>query len=223
MKKKVTVLILCVLSFSLSACHGTTESSNGKAEEVKKHDLVEEVTEGGENKGDENEQEEINEYEKTEVISDYEIYLNYKEGKISEVGASCYYFANSGTDMALFLYCEEEFTGDYTNVCDFLNDGRIGKKLIRFSNAEFLLTEEYLIDVAESQHVTINERDCINFTGSITDANGRVCFSYGYTFVIQDMPCMLVGFVFTKEQLETEIEGIKTEIDTMMGTVRTVK
>lgn len=221
MKKISVLLIACILVAVLAACGdgGTTEPNNTS-------DQSSNVTESSSNIEESSSVSNtvdpvVDEYSHYQKIAKHNIYVNYKNGRNDKAGVNCHRFYGTGKDIAIFIYGDSVYEGALEGVFNQLNNGTIPIKSIGYTDAKFDISGEYPIGLTTSENMTINSIDCIQFMGSVTDDNGRVCFSYGYTFVVDDTPCMLVGFVFTAEQKSDEIESLKAEIDAMMKTVRT--
>lgn len=88
-------------------------------------------------------------------------------------------------------------------------------------------TEQYnRIKITEEEYVTINGIDMYRYVGTMpyehegTPYDG---YAVGYTFIIDGVPCCLVGSVLDYEQSPEIIEEIDTMVEAMIQTVRTVE
>ena len=117
---------------------------------------------------------------------------------------------------------QDTFSGSTLDVFDFLNNGNVFQDIASSSEANFFgNSNSYKIVKKQSENLKINEIDTVKFIGSVTDENGRECYAYGYTFILDNTPCMVVGFILSENQEQSLIQNIKSEVDMMMKTVRT--
>lgn len=70
---------------------------------------------------------------------------------------------------------------------------------------------------------TINGVDCMRFEGSVvSEADGKEFKNYavGYTFVKDNIPCLLIGVVVEKDQTQLHKDEVTHNIDEMIKTLR---
>jgi hypothetical protein len=172
-------------------------------------------TQGSEEHGDK--------YEDYAKISGKSIYVNYKNGRRDNVKSSSVVFHGEATNLVALAYDKGAgFTGGPTDALALINDGRMLRDIVMYSDADFHdYDTTYLIDIKTTENVKINDYDMQKFTGSVMSTDDRNCYVYGYAFVIEGTPCVLAGFVLSEDQEQSLINAINIEVDTMVKTVRT--
>lgn len=166
---------------------------------------------------------EDDEYDNRAFVSGKKIYVNYKDGRRKDEKHTSLVFHNNHSDMVSLVYNKvDAFNGKLDDVFDFLNTGLLFGDLAVYADASFFdSTKSYEISATSKESVSFGDLDTVKIVGSVEDTYGRVCHVYGYTFIIDDVPCFLVGFVFTEEQEQSMIDSINAEVDAMIKTVRT--
>lgn len=163
------------------------------------------------------------EYESYVKIGGKSIYVNYKNGRRDDVGASSVVLHSTAVDMTAVVYeVNQEFSGTYKDVFALLNDGRIFKDIAMYADADFNdYSKTYIMETKTTKDVKVNDNDMQQFEAVVKDANGRECYVYGYAFVVEGVPCMVTGFVLSAGQEQSLTDSVKTEVSTMVETVRT--
>lgn len=79
------------------------------------------------------------------------------------------------------------------------------------------------LSISSSEKKTINDIEMYRFEGTINYGKQNIYdgFALGYYFVIDNIPCEIVGSVIDREQASELIEDITTLVDQMALTVRT--
>lgn len=77
------------------------------------------------------------------------------------------------------------------------------------------------IEMLESENVTVNGFEGIRFTGKVPNKSGWDCHVYGYLFLIDNIPCGVVGLVSAEAQDPAMIQQINAEVETVVATIRT--
>lgn len=79
------------------------------------------------------------------------------------------------------------------------------------------------LDVTADETVVINGIEAYYFEGTINYGTDNIHDGYavGYSFIVDDVPCQIIGSVISNEQSAVDIKEIKTNVDAMMRTVRT--
>ena len=165
------------------------------------------------------------EYEGIAYVGSRNIAINYKTGRRKDTKSSSIVFHNEKTYLSVLAYDKEKtFNGTLDNVFNLLNDGRIFRNISSYTGSCFSNNDKtYLINKTSEQKVKISEVDAIKFNGNVLDEKGNNCYIYGYNFIMDNTPCMLVGCVFSEEQENSSISSMCEEIDAMMQTVRTTE
>ena len=162
-------------------------------------------------------------YNNPSKIPNRGVYVDFGK-RVKDIEYSSVVYHTNHTDMvALHYNVRDMFSGNLDDVFDFLNNGSVFIDLMSYAypEANFLDSKNYKIAASSKEKVTVAGIDAVRIVGSVDDANGRNCYAYGYTFILDDTPVFLVGFVFSEEQDPETIESITEEVDAMMETVRT--
>lgn len=219
--KRLFLVFLCIcMALSAVACsnqpEGTgtdapTSQQTGGNEPTNQTD----PTQRGEDVSDE--------YDSYAKVGGESIYVNYKRGRRDDTGASSKVFHGTSTDLTILAYdTDGDFSGGVADVLAWLNDGRMLRDIVMYSDADFHdYDTTYIIDIETKENVKINDYDMQKFTGSVMSTDNRNCYVYGYAFVIEGTPCVLAGFVLSEGQEQSLIDAINVEVDTMVKTVRT--
>lgn len=224
MKRLLLILFCLCMVVALFACGDETpkgESSAPSTEQTGNPDSTDEkdTTSGTE----EPKPEDAVSYDNWAKVGGKSIYVNYRDGRRKDEQTTSVVFHSNHTDMVALTYNKaDEFTGGLADVFDFLNTGAVFNDVASYAEANFFdISKTHKIEKTSDKAVTIGELNAMEINGRVADANGRVCYAHGYTFVIEGVPCFLVGFVFTESQDKDMITAINTEVDTMIQTVRT--
>ena len=78
-------------------------------------------------------------------------------------------------------------------------------------------------EVLTTEEVTMAGRDSIRFTGKVLNRDTWECHVYGYVFVIDGIPCAVIGLVSAQEQDAGMIAEIDTRVDEIASTLRTTE
>lgn len=220
MKRFLALAIMCAAFAALISC-GEEETASSRAEQSQSAQTTEASSHDEGSSPDSIGNEIANDYNRFLKITGHDIYVNYKSGRRDEAKECGHLFYNSGEDIVIFVNGDSGYSEVVDDVFDLLNDGEFIIDAFTRVDGVFELSGNYPLVANETENIVVGDIDCVKFTGSVTDEEGLECYAYGYTFVIDETPCMLVGFVFTEEQTEEEISSIQEEVDTMMTTVRT--
>ena len=81
------------------------------------------------------------------------------------------------------------------------------------------------IQIDQEQNLTVNGIDTYYFEGSINYGTDNIHDGYavGYAFIIDGVPCEIIGSVIDGEQSAATIQEIKDNVDAMMKSVRTTE
>ena len=81
------------------------------------------------------------------------------------------------------------------------------------------------IQIDQEQNLTVNGIDTYYFEGSINYGTDNIHDGYavGYAFIIDGVPCEIIGSVIDDEQSSVTIQEIKDNVDAMMKSVRTTE
>lgn len=81
------------------------------------------------------------------------------------------------------------------------------------------------ISITNDKETTVNGIDTYYFEGTINYGKDNVHDGYavGYAFIIDGVPCEIIGSVIDDEQSTSTIQEIKDNVDAMMESVRTTE
>lgn len=81
------------------------------------------------------------------------------------------------------------------------------------------------IQIDKEQNLTVNNIDTFYFEGTINYGTDNIHDGYavGYAFIIDGVPCEIIGSVIDDEQSADTIQEIKDNVDAMMKSVRTTE
>lgn len=81
------------------------------------------------------------------------------------------------------------------------------------------------IQIDKEQNLTVNNIDTFYFEGTINYGTDNIHDGYavGYAFIIDGVPCEIIGSVIDDEQSADTIQEIKDNVDAMMESVRTTE
>lgn len=222
--KRLCIMLICVLCVVCMVGCGKKEEKPIE-NETNQVDIEQNDTEVTDDKSEDEVKEDVEAlYDAYAKVGGESIYINFKEGlRRKNSNGTSFVFSGSSVDIVEFVFDKEnDFAGTYLDVFNYMNDGRTLSNMYAYSDADFHEFEiPFIIEKKSEEHVVINDRDMQRFTGNVVDLNGRNCYVYGYAFVIEDIPCMLVGFVLSEEQEQSLIDSIHEEVDIMIKTVRT--
>lgn len=232
MRKKFLSVVLTAMCLAFAACGG-----NGEPTEESKQTGMSQKEEKKESTQDKEEitpvvTDEIKElYSKVAFPAWDNVYFNYNKERTKFGGYYGSYFTSDRTTFAIFQYSvpgeTDEgyvFSGSLEELFDLFNDGRTfrsaNKSAIRGVSD---LADEITIELDSSENVKINDLETFHFKGhaSYTKYEDAKYYLTGYTFVISDLPCMMVGVIFGDEGDEEAHASLDEEIYIMMTTVRT--
>lgn len=207
------VMLFIMFVFSLSACRDVEE---GGMNEKKEENIIEE------NMIEEND----SKIENEDFMSNIELELTYKvPGK-----AICFDYTNKyqnieyGYTEIFTIHTQKTiaFTSDEMQVADNLSDAHHIAWDKFLSNME---VEGYSqVNITSDEYVTINGIEMYRYEGTMPFVHEGTPFdgyAVGYTFIMDDVPCTLVGTVLEYEQSPELIEEVETMVEAMIQTLRT--
>lgn len=141
-------------------------------------------------------------------ISDKEYSRVYFDGDFKCLLTTCLYMDTSDTlDDAYSQVCEQLIV-DLSDVCPIKNIECSDKNILTIDNL----------------HPSIEKVETMRFRGYAehVEENENNVFLYGYSFIIGQHPCSVIGVVTDPSQSQEAIDEIVSVIDAMMNSVRLV-
>ncbi|MBE6640915.1 MAG: hypothetical protein E7619_04940 [Ruminococcaceae bacterium] len=134
---------------------------------------------------------------------------------------SMVFYGEIGSIVALTYDDEfEEYTDSVDKVFDLLNDGEVFEDISIDIGGNFRGDDKYIINLISSEKTTVAGLESVKILGNVKDHYGKTALVYGYTFVIDKTPCMLVGVVIDEANNRDVVQAIKEEVDLMAQTIK---
>lgn len=114
----------------------------------------------------------------------------------------------------------EEFSGTYKDILPALNTGKMWKEVAWCMDIKLPDDEDFLFTVESESDVEVKGLQCRKITGSVTDKEGKKLLGYGYTFIFDNIPFMMMGYVFDESD-DTVKQELIDEVEVMIGSLRT--
>ena len=152
-----------------------------------------------------------------------ELYVSYKSGLRDYSLGTHAKGVGSNYNFILFAYeTEKEYNGTLKEVFNHFNSSEYNLlSHIRSKGEARFMTDSGSLIKEQEQNVKINGINMIKFTGKAIDEDKEEFKIYGYTFIIDNVPGMLVGFDFSNQNTDKLIEDVEKEVDIMIKTLRT--
>lgn len=226
MKKLILLLMLVCFTASFIAC-GKNEDIVDSSKDVdvqSDNNEVNDKTSDNEDvveKVDEDNTDKITEevYRGTGIYYDYPSKMKYVDEILD---ADILQKSKANQDITIVITCDsaKEFKGTLEDVIDNRSD-RITRA---FRNKIWDWAFETL-DVKSSENVKMAGYDSIKFTATTTNASiddiRWDCYVYGYAFIINDLPYVVVGVVAPEDQEQSMIDEMIADVDAIAGSIRT--
>lgn len=126
----------------------------------------------------------------------------------------------------LYIVHEQKYCAVTASIYDTVSD------LSEAHNISFSLFQQNManyegginsISIENEDHLTVNDIDTYYFEGTINYGKDNIHDGYavGYAFIMDGIPCEIIGSVIDDEQSAETIQEIKDNVDAMMESVRT--
>ena len=223
MKKKLLLIsmIITLLGVSLMAC-GKEEKTDSTGQEINNQSVVEEnVTDNSNETTEEVEQDS----EKTEVILedtcrgyDGKFYIDVPAWQMVE-GAGTYYYKYGNEKLIAVTF------GFFDTATSAVEAKELAFKYCQRALENYVHPNS--INITSDEEMTVNEWDVYRFEGLMNcgweEETATEEFAVGYSFVAEEMPCMILGLVRDESQSQELCDEMESIIDAMINTLRTEK
>lgn len=218
MKKLLALFIALIMLFCMVACSSTPDDepitpNKDNVEDTEKKDQTDDAQENNDEETPKQEEDQVFQVPKREIYysipSEMTIYQN-----------SRYHIFSSNSDYFVGI-CYEKYK-DY--------DGAIEDIVSKY--ALFFLTDvgtscqgainKNSLEVIDGENVKIAGLDAYKFTATVENSNWD-CYAYGYTYVVDNVPLMVIGLVHSHEQADQMIKDVTKYTDQIAASVRTEK
>ena len=210
-KKLMMVVLIGITLFSLTACTDGKDSSlnsntpeNNKVEE-NTSDVNQDIKPGV-NYGD-------------GWLVGYDIYLDARTNRRCKGVGDATIFYGNGMSMVSVKPVTEEFSGTYKDILPVLNTGKNLDDIDNGLLVSFDDDKEFFFIVESESDVEIKGMQCRKITGSVIDKEGKKLLGYGYTFIFDNIPFMMMGYVFDESDDAVKQELID-EVEVMINSLR---
>lgn len=124
------------------------------------------------------------------------------------------------TNDALVGMCSKSsisHTGEIKDAIEYFKSSFISDASLSSSGNLFGASFE----VTSTKEVKMAGRDSVCFTATVSNQGQWDCHVYGYVFVIDEVPCAVIGLVSAQAQDPAMIAEIDARVDQMAATIRT--
>lgn len=144
-------------------------------------------------------------------------YVNYKDGvsRYDVAGGKMYVHSRDKVLTSSVMISKDSYEGDLDGVLPLLMEKF--ENSVRGYMCGTIKGNELKLD--SSEKVTVAGFESIRFRGKVYN-NIVDCFIYGYTFLVNDQPCMIVGIVSSDSQEQDLIDTVVQDVDAMAKTLR---
>ncbi len=221
MKKTISAILAAAAVITMTASCSTeqggvssTATENSSATSVTESSKVEEnISEDNtENKPD------VSYYDKKLIGFDIRVDARIDRRIDGAAGGTIFY--GNGESFVSVKPVKEEFSGTYKDILPVLNTGKNLDDIDNGLIASFDEDKEYFFTVESETDVEIKGMQCLKITGSIADVDNKKILGYGYTFIFDNIPFMLMGYVFDESD-DTVKQELIDEVEVMIGSLRT--
>ena len=217
MKKMVLIFLVAIMSIGMIACGKEevtpNESGNNSNQETQNVDIN---SEKDENNDSQTENDKDNVKSIKAILAD--VYLDCEPDlTIREEGYTVLVYNTSDALVGLTALTDDEYNGTLTDAVDlfkkqFLYDASCVSRGALFGSS---------FDVKSSKETMIAGYESVCFTATVSNRDQWDCHVYGYVFVIDEVPCAVIGLVSADTQDPAMIAEIDARVDRMAATIRT--
>lgn len=150
----------------------------------------------------------------------YDIWVNARSNRRTDGVCDATVFHGNGKSMISVKPVTEEFSGTYKDIFAVLNTGKNLDDIDRGLVVSFDDDKEYPFTVESETDVEIKGMQCRKITGSMIDKADRKILGYGYTFIFENIPFMMMGYVFDESD-DTVKQELIDEVEVMISSLRT--
>lgn len=217
MKKLMLILLVAVMSIGIIACGKEEVNPNdgGNKENQETQNVgVSSETEESSNTGTENIKNDVQSLKA--ILAD--VYLDYEpELTTREEGYTVLVYNTNDALVGLTALTDDKYSGTLKDAVElfktqFLYDASCVSKGALFGSS---------FEVTSSKEVTIAGRESVCFIATVSNRDKWDCHVYGYVFVIDEVPCAVIGLVSADTQDPAMIAEIDARVDRMAATIRT--
>lgn len=215
MRKFLSVLLVIMLVVSLAACaNNNTPDDTNKPTSTNSEEQA-----STNNETPTSSSNETKENVKTAQIPGREIYVDYSTSMRKKDQGNTVLMYKSNDCLVGLSYQKTGFTGTLNDVVDLFKNSFINDAA-NSSRGDLYGSE---ISISSSQKTTMANRESIKFTGTVRNEDSWDCHVYGYAFIIDNIPCAVIGLVSAQAQDASMISEIDAHVEEIASTIRTTK
>ncbi len=149
------------------------------------------------------------------------ITLNYDPSRRKDTKSDSIVFHSQMSNVIALTYDKSSaYTGPVEDVFELLNDGDLFQDIAAYTGTAFSGEVSFEMSAVSLEKVKIAGFDSVRIACNVIDANGKTAAVYGYTFVIDETPCMLVGVTVDEAANADVAAAVMAEVDAMAQTVK---
>lgn len=154
-----------------------------------------------------------------ELLYDIKMYVDLMYGRRTKLYDDSYVFRFGDEDVIILKYLGDDFTGTNKDILPYLNTGKMWKEVDEHLDVSMPEDKDFFLTVDSETDADVNGKQCRKITGSVTDEEGTKVLAYGYTFIYENIPFMMMGYVLEECQAE-KMPRVMDEVDAMTANLR---
>ncbi len=156
------------------------------------------------------------ENKKTVSIPGKNIYFDYDKSLKKKEEANSIILYNSNDYLVSITFNKSiTYKDSIEGVIDLLNRSFIVDASLS-SRGDLYNTDKFTVNTKEN--IKVNSFDSIKFIGTLPNRTWN-CYVYGYAFVIEDTPIMVIGLVSAQSQEDEMIKNIQNNVESIIKTI----
>ena len=216
MKKFISIVLAMMLIFSLSSCKNGTETNNGDTSGTNDTGLPANV--GNEEKNDSDNKDDISDSFRSYKVAGRNIYINVPNYQKINKGFTNVFILSGYKYVAVTAHCNEQASS--------LNEAHeVAFELFK----DMIQNYSYVnsINITKDTTERINGIEVYKYEGTLNCALDYVnreksydAYCIGYSFIMDDTPCTLIGSVIDREQKQEDIDEMRKMVEASIKTLR---
>ena len=213
MKKFISIILAMMLIFSLSSCKNDTETNTGDTSGTNDTGLP--VNVGNEEKNDSDNKEDISSSFTSFKVPGRNIYIDVPNYQKINRGFTEVFILNGYKYIALTAHVNEQASSiedAHEKAFEMFKDMIQNDSLVQS------------INITKDSIEKINGIEMYKYEGTLncylTDTKSYDAYCIGYSFIMDDTPCTLIGSVIDREQKQEDIDEMRKMVEASIKTLR---